>query len=66
MKDKFDYIYLGTCQYEDFMSEHGGDCGEPAVARGWWCGGHGTVSKEIYLCMEHLKFILKMEANDKP
>jgi len=58
MTDKFDYNYLGICQYD-------GDCGFPAVARGWWCKEDGQSSKEILLCISHLEFILETEANDK-
>ena len=59
MKDRFDYNYLAICQYDD-------GCGLPSVATGWWVKEDGQSSKEIHLCLEHLKFILKTEETDKP
>ena len=55
MTDKFDYVYMGICQYDDV-------CGLPAVARGWWVSDDGKDSEDIYLCLHHLEFILE---NDK-
>ena len=56
MINTFDYNYLAICQYDE-------GCGMPAVAKGWWFNDEGKPSREIYLCLEHLEFILDTETD---
>lgn len=59
----FDHEYLGRCQYPVPAPYHPGgeaDCGEPAVAYGWWDDDEDG----WYLCQEHLDYIIKCEKKD--
>ena len=61
MTQGFDYEMLAACQYQVEHKSNEFDCGEPAIARGWWFGEDGKMQSEIYLCADHLKFILLKE-----
>lgn len=61
MASSFDYDDLGKCQYQEYFKSQEVDCGEPAIAKGWWVDEKGNIQSEIYLCPKHLKFILERE-----
>ena len=57
-----DFEYLHSCEYEMPGQPYPVDCGEPAVARVWW--DEWDKSDQIFVCQEHLDFILKSEAEE--
>lgn len=64
-KLEFDYKHLPTCEYcvpVSYNADGHDDCGEPAVAVGWW---KEDMSDKILLCQEHLDMILQMQNKEK-
>ena len=62
MKISFDYEYLPMCQFNvgsDIGPDYTDDCGEPAVAQGWW--GDAEFGLVMKLCEKHLKLIQEQE-----
>jgi len=58
----FDYETIAHCQYPVPVrgkSYQEDDCEEPAIARGWW-----DIGGSIYLCKEHLDYILRTEESE--
>ncbi|MCJ7459306.1 MAG: hypothetical protein MUP17_09965 [candidate division Zixibacteria bacterium] len=62
--ETFDYEFLHKCQYDIDYDGRNLDCGEPAVAKGWWVDEKGTMTSVVYLCPDHLRFILAREGNN--
>lgn len=62
----FDYELPHKCQYPVTTPFYGGemweeDCKEPAPYRGYWVDDDLNETSEIWLCKEHLDYILKCE-----